>query len=147
MSQRTARVDELLREEISAILQREVDDPRIGFLTITDVEVSPDLSHANVWVSVIGSADEKKLTLRALSHAMPFVRQRLGKLRLKRIPALHVKEDDTAARGTRVLQILDDLEAGGEGAVPEIPETLPSPLGFEHVEPTPRRPRKPRIRR
>ena len=127
MSQRTERVDELLREEISAILQREVDDPRIGFLTITDVEVSPDLSHANVWVSVIGSADEKKLTLRALSHAMPFVRQRLGKLRLKRIPALHVKEDETAARGTRVLQILDDLEQGGEGAVPEQPESLPSP--------------------
>ena len=127
MSQRTARVDELLREEISSILQREVDDPRIGFLTITDVEVSPDLSHANVWVSVIGSADEKKQTLRALSHAMPFVRQRLGKLRLKRIPALHVKEDDTAARGTRVLQILDNLEHGGEGAVPDQPETLPSP--------------------
>ena len=127
MSQRTARVDELLREEISAILQREVDDPRIGFLTITEVEVSRDLSHANVWVSVIGGADEKKLTLRALSHAMPFVRQRLGKLRLKRIPALHVKEDDTAERGTRVLQILDNLDHGGEGAVADQPERLPSP--------------------
>ncbi|HUR15864.1 MAG TPA: 30S ribosome-binding factor RbfA [Candidatus Limnocylindrales bacterium] len=131
MSQRTARVDELLREEISSILQREIDDPRIGFLTITDVEVSRDLSHANVWVSVIGSADEKKLTLRALSHAMPFVRQRLGKLRLRRIPALHVKEDHTAERGTRLLKILDDLEQGGEGAVPDQADTLPSPTGQE----------------
>ena len=147
MSERTARLDELLREEISAVLQREVDDPRIGFVTITDVEVSPDLRHASVWVSVIGTADEKRQTLRALSRAMPFVRQRLGKLRLKRIPDLHVKEDDTAARGTRVLQILDDLEAGGEGAVPELPETLPTPTGVEPVEPRPRRARKPRARR
>src|SRR5512141_2706241 len=66
MSERTARLDELLREEINDVIRREVDDPRIGFLTITDVEVSPDLSHANVWVSVIGSAEEKKLTLRAV---------------------------------------------------------------------------------
>jgi ribosome-binding factor A len=147
MSERTARLDELMREEISSVIQREVDDPRIGFVTITDVEVSPDLRHASVWVSVIGTADEKRQTLRALSRAMPFVRQRLGKLRLKRIPDLHVKEDDTAARGTRVLQILDDLESGGEGAVPEIPETLPTPTGFERVEPTPRRPRNQRSRR
>lgn len=127
MTQRTARVDELLREEISLILAREVDDPRIGFLTITDVEVAPDLRHADVWVSVIGSADEKKTTLRALAGAMPFVRQRLGKLRLKRIPALHVKEDDTATRGTRVLQILDDIEHGGGGEVPDPVDPLPSP--------------------
>ena len=107
MTGRTARLDELLREEISSVLSRELDDPRIGFVTITDVEVTPDLSHANVWVSIIGTTDEKRQTLRALSHAMPFVRGRLGKLRLKRIPALHVKEDETAARGTRLLQILD----------------------------------------
>ena len=127
MSERTARLDELLREEISSVIRREVDDPRIGFLTITDVEVSPDLRHASVWVSVIGTPEEKKATLRALSRAMPFVRQRLGRLRLKRIPELHVKEDQTAARGTRVLQILDDLEHGGEGVLPEPVETLPTP--------------------
>jgi ribosome-binding factor A len=127
MSERTARLDELLREEISAVLRREVDDPRIGFLTITDVEVSPDLRHANVWVSVIGKPEERRQTLRALGHAMPFVRSRLGKLRLKRIPALHVKEDETAARGTRVMQILDELEHGGTGELPAPTETLPTP--------------------
>ena len=145
MTQRTARIDELLREEISDVLRREVDDPRIGFATITDVEVSPDLSHANVWVSVIGSAPERKQTLRALSHAMPFVRGRLGRLRLKKIPQLHIKEDDSAERGTRVLAILDDLGQGGEGAVPELEETLPTPVGasaIEHVEPRPRRLKK-----
>src|SRR6478672_7967309 len=142
MTQRTARLDELLREEISDVVRREVDDPRIGFVTITDVEVSPDLRHANVWVSVIGSPDERKQTLRALSHAMPFVRGRLGKLRLKRIPDLHVKEDDSAERGTRVLAILDDLEQGGEGEVPELEETLPTPIGVSAVEPVQARTRK-----
>ncbi len=142
MSQRTARVDELLREEISGILRREVDDPRIGFVTITDVEVTPDLRHANVWVSIIGSAEERKQTLRALSHAMPFVRGRLGKLRLKRIPALHIKEDDSAERGTRVLAILDDIGQGGGGEVPAIEETLPTPIGVSAVEPV-----KPRVKR
>src|SRR5687767_5041918 len=129
VTERTARLDELLREEISSVIRREVDDPRIGFVTITDVEVSTDLRHADVWVSVLGTADEKKQSLRALSGAMPFVRQRLGRLRLKRIPDLHVKEDATASRGTRVMQILDDLETGGEGLVAEIPETLPTPSG------------------
>jgi ribosome-binding factor A len=127
MTQRTRRLDELLREEISDIITRQVDDPRIGFLTITDVEVTPDLAHANVWVSVIGSADEKKQTLRALAHAMPFVRQRLGRLRLKRIPNLHVKEDETAARGTRLMKILEELEQGGSGELEPSVETLPSP--------------------
>src|SRR3954454_23982516 len=143
MSERTARLNELLREEISEVLRREVDDPRIGFVTITDVEVAPDLRHANVWVSIIGSAEERKQTLRALGHAMPYVRGRLGRLRLKRIPDLHVKEDDSAERGTRVLKILDDLEQGGGGEVPEREETLPTPVGMAAIEPPPpRRPRK-----
>ena len=127
MTERTRRLDELLREEISEVIRREVDDPRIGFLTITEVEVAPDLSHATVWVSVIGSPDEKKQTLRAMGHAMPFVRGRLGRLRLKRIPELHVREDDTAARGTRVMKILEELEQGGTGEIEPTIETLPSP--------------------
>jgi ribosome-binding factor A len=135
MTERTARLDELLREEISSVIRREVDNPRIGFVTVTDVETSPDLRHASVWVSIIGSADEKRLTLRALGRAMPFVRQRLGVLRLKRIPELHLREDPTAQRGTRVLQILDELERGREGDLPELPETLPTPTGVSAIEP------------
>ena len=147
MTERTARLDELMREEISAVIQREVDDPRIGFVTITDVEVAPDLRHASVWVSVIGSAEEKRQTLRALSRAMPFVRQRLGKLRLKRIPELHIKDDDTARRGTRVLQILDELDHGGEGQLPELPETLPTPTGVSGIDPAQVAPAKRKRRR
>jgi len=58
MTQRTDRIDELLRQEIGALLAKEVADPRIGFATITDVETAPDLRHAKVWVSVIGQPGE-----------------------------------------------------------------------------------------
>src|SRR5665811_46009 len=98
MSQRTDRVDELLRQEIGAILAREVADPRIGFATVTDVETTSDLSHAKVWVSVIGDAAERSETLAALDRAMGFVRRELGvRLRLRRIPALHVELDGSMA--------------------------------------------------
>src|SRR6185503_11615719 len=110
MTQRTDRIDELLREEMSAILQREVDDPRIGFATITDVETAPDLRHAKVLVSVIGQTAERRETLAAMGRVMPFVRHELGKrLRLKRIPQFHLELDETFERGTRILHLLDEL--------------------------------------
>jgi ribosome-binding factor A len=129
VSQRTSRVDELLREEISQIISRDVADPRIGFVTITDVEVTSDLRHATVWVSVIGDEQTRRESLRALGRAMPFVRSQLGKLRIKRIPDLHLRHDDSAERGTRLLQILGELESGGTPDVPVVGETLPMPLG------------------
>lgn len=130
MTQRTDRIDQQLREEIGAILAREISDPRIGFATVTDVETVPDLSHAKVWVSLIGQPAERKATLRALAHAMPFVRRRLGtRLHLRRIPELHVELDETAQRGTRLLKLLEELEAGRtpETDPPEA-ETLPTPV-------------------
>jgi ribosome-binding factor A len=130
MSQRTDRIDELLRQEIGAIVTREVADPRIGFATITRVETTPDLRHARVWVSVIGQPAERTATIAALGRAMPFVRHELGRtLRLKRIPDLHVHLDDSAERGTRVLRLLDGLEAGEvpDGDLP-LGETLPTPV-------------------
>ena len=131
MTQRTDRIDELLRQEIGSIVTREVADPRIGFATITKVETTPDLRHAKVWVSVIGQPAERNATIAALGRAMPFVRHELGKtLRLKRIPDLHVELDDTAERGTRVLHLLDELESGRAEPSVELPagETLPTPV-------------------
>ncbi|HEV8516132.1 MAG TPA: 30S ribosome-binding factor RbfA [Candidatus Limnocylindrales bacterium] len=128
MTGRTARLDELLREEISRIVTRDIQDPRIGFVTITAVDVAPDLGNATVWVSLIGQPAERRRMLRVLEGAMPFVRRELRVLRLRRIPELRVKLDDTADRGTRVLRILHELEAGGgQGALPEPAETLPTP--------------------
>ncbi len=130
MSQRTQRVDELLRQEIGALLAKEVADPRIGFATITDVETSPDLRHAKVWVSVIGGPADREATVRALQGSMGFIRHELGRrLRIKRIPELHVRLDDSAERGTRVLHVLQELEAGTDPeAITPIEDTLPTPV-------------------
>lgn len=136
MSQRTDRIDELLRQEIGSIVTREVADPRIGFATITKVETTPDLRHAKVWVSVIGQPKERAQTISALSRAMPFVRRELGRtLRLKRIPDLHVELDDTAERGTRVMHLLDELREGVTRATDQpLGETLPTPVARVHHE-------------
>jgi ribosome-binding factor A len=130
VSQRTERIDELLRQEIGSIVSREVADPRVGFATITSVETTPDLRHAKVWVSVIGQPAERDATLAALRRATPFVRHELGtRLRIKRIPDLHIQLDDTSERGTRVLQLLRDLEAGDvPNADAPIGESLPTPV-------------------
>ena len=132
MSQRTERVDELLRQEIGEIVAREIADPRIGFATITEVETTPDLRHAKVWVSVIGQPAERDATIAALRRAVPFVRHELGgRLHLKRIPELHIQLDDTAERGTRILRLLSDLENGdGDARADEHTgsESLPTPV-------------------
>ena len=128
MTQRTERIDELLRQEITGLLARDVADPRIGFATVTDVETAPDLRHARVWVSVIGQPADRIATVRALEHAMPFVRRELGRrLRLRRIPEFSVRLDESIERGSRVMQLINKLEAG---AMPEeLPEgeSLPTP--------------------
>ena len=156
VTQRTDRVDELLRQEIGAIVSRDVADPRVGFATITKVEATPDLRHAKVWVSVIGQPAERRVTVAALQRAMPFVRHELGKaLRIKRIPDLHIYLDETAERGTRVLQLLNELGAGAapEGDLP-LGETLPTPVARVHHDgdepeepPSAVIPPKPRARR
>ncbi|MBA2382294.1 MAG: 30S ribosome-binding factor RbfA, partial [Chloroflexi bacterium] len=113
MTARTDRIDELFRQEINAILTREVDDPKIGFATITGVETQPDLRHAKVRVSVIGPPEARRGTIVAMGRHMPFVRHELGKrLRMKRIPEFHLELDETLERGTRILHLLDEIEAG-----------------------------------
>lgn len=139
MTARTDRIDQLLREEIGAILAKDVQDPRIGFVTVTDVETAPDLSTARVFVSVIGQPPERETTMRALQRAMPFVRHELGsRIRLRRIPELQLRADDTVQRGTRVLQLLAELESGAEVTEPlPIEETLPTPTPGVPLPPAP----------
>jgi ribosome-binding factor A len=160
MSQRTERIDELLRQEMGEIIARDVADPRIGFTTITDVETTPDLRHAQVWVSVIGQPAEREAAVSALGRAMPYIRRELGsRLRLRRIPEFHVRLDDTAERGTRVLRLIQELESGGAGEGDlALGESLPTPVarmpheGESPPEPSEppartRRPRRPRTGR
>jgi ribosome-binding factor A len=157
MTQRTQRVDELLRQEITSLLTKEVADPRIGFATVTDVETTPDLRHARLSVSVIGQPADRTATVRALEHAMPFVRRELGRrLRLRRIPEFTVRLDDSIERGSRVLQLLNELEAGGAPEELPLGESLPTPT-VRHAQagdaetpelaPTPAPRRKPGHRR
>jgi ribosome-binding factor A len=143
VSERTRRIDHLLREEISAIIRRDLGDPRLGFVTITGVDVAPDLRHATVWASILGSEKDRRATLQVLGRAMPFIRHQLGSLRLKRIPELHLREDDSAQRGTRVMRILEQLEAG-EGEEPA-EEELAAALEESPDLPTPGRPADPSV--
>jgi ribosome-binding factor A len=125
---RTDRLDAQLREEIGEILARDVADPRVGFVTVTSVQTAPDLSHARVWVSVLGTPDERAATLKALRGAMRFVRHELGRrLALRRIPVLHVRLDDAAERGTRMMRLIDDLGSGSTEAGEDALEPLPTP--------------------
>ena len=115
MSRRTARVSELLRDEISALLLREVKDPRIsGLVSIVSIDVSPDLRQARVFVSVLGTSEEQEATLRGLRAAEGFLRGQLGeRLKMRRIPALHFEQDRSIEQGSRILRIMAELDETG----------------------------------
>jgi ribosome-binding factor A len=110
MSLRLQRVRELLKEEVSHILMREMKDPRLGFVTVTDVDVSADLRHARVYVSVLGSKEEREATMEVLEHAAGFVRRTLGeRIRLRYIPELVFVYDETAEKAARIEQLLASI--------------------------------------
>ena len=107
---RVRRLGELLKEEISKIIRREVKDPRIGFVSITDVEVSGDLRHAKVFVSVYGEEKEKKDTMEGLRKANGFIRKLVG----ERITTYHTPEiifryDDSIEHGVYISKLIDEV--------------------------------------
>jgi ribosome-binding factor A len=109
-TRRQRQVAELLHQEISLLLQRQVRDPRLGFVTVTDVEVTPDLRLATVYVSVMGGDDEVKQTLAGLKSATGFFRHELGStLSLRFIPDLSFRLDKSLEQGLHIDQLLDSL--------------------------------------
>ncbi|MDA8219546.1 MAG: 30S ribosome-binding factor RbfA [Dehalococcoidales bacterium] len=106
------RINELLRDEIADLIRKELQDPRLaGILSLTDVETAPDLSTAKVYVSVMGSGEDKKASLAALRHAAGFFRHELTqRLRLRRVPELDFRLDVSIERGDHVLSIIRQLE-------------------------------------
>jgi ribosome-binding factor A len=119
MSQRTDRLDSQIRQELMDLMQREMQDPRVGFATVTRVETARDLGHARVFVSVYGSDEEQARSLSALRDATPWLRRRLGeRLQLRHVPELSVRRDLSIESGDRVLRILRELEEG----TPDTPE-------------------------
>jgi ribosome-binding factor A len=109
MSGRMRRVNEAVREVVSEGVG-ELKDPRIGFVTVTGVETSPDLRHARVFVSVLGSEAKRKRTLAGLAAAHGVLQARLAReLRIKRTPQLAFEYDPTVERGVRMTQLIDEL--------------------------------------
>ncbi len=111
MAHRIERVNSLIRQEISELLQRQVKDPRLGnFIAVTEVSTSPDLKYAKIFVSRLGSEGNKQETLNALASASGFFRSELFKrLRLRHTPELSFQWDDSIERGTHLLQLIDEV--------------------------------------
>jgi len=108
---RATRVADLLKEEISEMLCKEVKDPHIGFITITDVEVSKDLKHAQVFYTILGDEQQAEESADALSRVSSFIKKQLGKrLRLRYIPEIAFKYDHSLAYGTKIDHILNSLK-------------------------------------
>jgi ribosome-binding factor A len=127
-STRPSRVGDQLRAEISDLLAREVHDPGIGFLTVTQVTVSPDLQVARVYYTTLGDERARKDTARALGRATPFLRRQLGsRLRLKRVPVLEFFFDESVERGDRIERILNELSAERGEAEAERQSDSPAP--------------------
>jgi len=116
-SRRIARLNDAFREEISDLLRRQVKDPRLAvFITITRVETSADISHARVFVSVMGSEEDRETALRGLEAASSFLRREIGhRLSLRRMPELSFRRDDSMEQGAHVLDLLDEV-AGQENS-------------------------------
>jgi ribosome-binding factor A len=109
MSDRMRRVNEALREVLSEGIG-ELKDPRIGFVTVTGVETSPDLRHARVFVSVLGSERKREQSLTGLAAAHGVLQARVAReLRLKRTPQLAFEYDPSVERGVRMTQLIDEL--------------------------------------
>ncbi|HLH20982.1 MAG TPA: 30S ribosome-binding factor RbfA [Chloroflexota bacterium] len=113
-SRRILRLNEAIREELAELLRREMRDPRLGgIISITEVDTSPDLALAHVYVSVLGSDEETSDALRALRRAAGYLKRELGdRLRLRRVPNLDFRLDPSLARGARVMELLREIEQG-----------------------------------
>jgi ribosome-binding factor A len=134
-SYRMRRINEALKEVIGNALSQELKDPRIGFVTLTGVDTSPDLSHAKVFLSVYGKQVEKDATLEGLRAARPYLQRLIGEeLPLKRVPNLEFVYDGTIDQGMRIDALLrssgvEGLEPGEESV--EMPPGVPEEEGDE----------------
>jgi ribosome-binding factor A len=111
VSRRTRQVGEFLREELVDIIRREVKDPRVGFMSVTHVEMSPDLRMAHVYVSVLGTDDERSENLAALRSAAGFIRHHLKpRMRMRQVPELDFRDDRSMEHAVNIARTLQDLD-------------------------------------
>ncbi|MEF3304876.1 30S ribosome-binding factor RbfA [Paenibacillus sp. GYB003] len=111
---RVGRVGEQIKKELSQILQSELKDPRVGFVTVTGVDVTNDLSLAKVYLSVLGTDQEKEESLKAIAKATGFIRSELGKrIRLRITPELQFQIDASIEYGSRIDRLLHKIQEDG----------------------------------
>jgi ribosome-binding factor A len=110
MSVRASRVAEQMKKELSDIIGRKIKDPRIGFVTVTDVQLTGDLQIAKVYISVLGDEEQKQNTLKALAKAKGFIRSEIGqRIRLRKTPEIYFEMDETIDYGNRIEALLKEL--------------------------------------
>ena len=103
------RINEAIKEVLGAAIATDLKDPRIGFVTVTEVDTSPDLRAARVYVSVLGSESERDRTLQGLGSAHGFLQGRIAsEMRIKRTPTLTFHYDESVDRGARISRLLDE---------------------------------------
>ena len=108
---RQEKLGELIAAELSDLLRTRVKDPRVGFASITRVEVSGDLRHAKVFVCVLGSENQQNVTIQALKHATGFLRSELAsRITLRYMPELAFKLDTSIEQGSRILELIRKIE-------------------------------------
>lgn len=111
MSMRANRVAEQMKKELGAIIGQKLKDPRIGFVTVTDVEVTGDLQQATIFISVLGKEFEKEETLKGLNKAKGFIRTEIGqRIRLRVTPEIKFEFDDSVAYGNRIDTLLNQVK-------------------------------------
>jgi ribosome-binding factor A len=110
MSHRANRVGEQMKKELGDIIGRKIKDPRIGFVTVTDVEVTGDLQQAKVFISVLGDEEQRENTLKGLAKAKGFIRTEIGhRIRLRKTPEIIFEWDESIDYGNRIDTLLHQL--------------------------------------
>lgn len=111
MGHRVNRVGEQMKKELGDIISRKIKDPRIGFVTVTDVQVTGDLQQAKVYISVLGDEEQRENTLKGLAKAKGFIRTEIGqRIRLRKTPELIFEFDETMAYGNRINSLIHELQ-------------------------------------
>ncbi len=124
MSRRTEQVGDEIQRVLGEVIRNEIKDPRIGFVTVTGVTVTPDLARANVRLSIMGDDAERKETMRALQRAKGFLRHRVGdEITLRIVPELVLHLDTSLDHAMRIGEVLRDIESERERNPPRLDET------------------------
>lgn len=111
MAHRVNRVGEQMKKELGDIISRKIKDPRIGFVTVTDVQVTGDLQQAKVYISVLGDEEQRENTLKGLAKAKGFIRTEIGqRIRLRKTPELIFEFDESMAYGNRINSLIHELQ-------------------------------------